>query len=92
MPGPKQGEVEALAAEEANVLRRRAALEAHNREALAQVRVNRIELEALDRRLLAIRGKLEGVDLGSAYHQELVAAAVDKAKAEKASTTTETPA
>lgn len=72
---PRQGEVSALMAEEVALLRRLSSLEHQRADHLAQAEVHRIELESMNRRLLLVRGKLEGVQLGQAFAAETAALA-----------------
>lgn len=82
--GPREREVRALAAEELQLMRRRDALEAARADHLAQAEVNRLELESIARKLTLIRGKREGVDLGRAWHDEIVTEQIRLKTAEKA--------
>lgn len=62
--GPRQQAVNELLAEEGRLLRSRHLADAQRAELVVQI-------EAFDRRLLLLRGKIEGVDLGRAFAQEL---------------------
>lgn len=83
-PGPREREVRDLASEEITLLRRRDELEAARADHLAQAEVQRLELESIGRRLTMIRGKRQGVELGRAFHDELVTEQIRRKEAEKA--------
>lgn len=67
--GPRQQAVNELLAEEGRLLRSRHLAQTQREDLDAQI-------AAYDRRLLLLRGKIEGVDLGRAFAQEMAEAAL----------------